>query len=146
MKMLSILLVCLLVCAGCSGLTASSAMTKTIDVNAANAASLAVRVQNGNVQPPEATAAILDNAVTFNMYAGNATTNVLAYLFDKNKQLLANAAYYTLIQSDAARATETAKRAAATTQPSTWLNPVLTKECSVMVRYGDAIHGKAGAQ
>jgi len=143
MKPIVVGMLTLLLLTGCSGLMARGASLATIDQNAADAATLKVKADAGQLTKLDAGLSIKANADKLNAYADAATTNALAYLFG-GKTILCNAKYFDRLTKYAAASSATAGAADAGAIPDGDLNPIVASMCKVLIRIKDAKDGKAG--
>ena len=91
MKKFILGLVVMAMIAGCSGLQATTAMSKRISDNAAFA------TQQASPTSEAAKEGLTKNSAILADYADTATVNVFAYWFDSEKQIYCTATYYTLL-------------------------------------------------
>jgi hypothetical protein len=112
MKRLIVILVLAAMLSGCSGLTASKSMTsQMVNVDVPAARVVVDAYINGTLTPETARAYLPVASATEVKYRDAATASFLAYLIDKNKQILCTAEIFGKIRAAADSSVSVAKRA-----------------------------------
>jgi len=125
--------------AGCSGLIATKGMAAKIDANAVTGAKQLASATTQPYSVEEATGLIAGNTAIFTEYRKAATMNLFAFLFDKNKPILCNTVYYTMLVETSAKSDDAPRWLPVMTQAE--VGGVLAWQDEVLIRVKRAKDG-----
>ncbi len=142
LAIISTILLCMSIAAlfaGCSDLQARGPMATEIDAQAMMATSCLPAATQGTLDANSGKLALRGNAKTFVDYDAAKTTNLFAYWFDPNKQILVSPVYFELLGRTNALAQESNARADKLAVPM--LNALAAQEYQALVNVKKAKDG-----